>query len=128
MIAIRAKQKDLEIIIALFNSIVGLLFVELNGISRNLGALDLNADFFKSKMKILNPNLLSEKDKLKITAKFKPLSKRIVENYYSELNSKDRIEFDKTVLKCFGYDTKLLDKLYQILNIRITNRIEMKDR
>ncbi len=128
LIAIRAKQKDLEIIIALFNSIVGLLFVELNGISRNLGALDLNADFFKSKMKILNPNLLSEKDKLKITAKFKPLSKRIVENYYSELNSKDRIEFDKTVLKCFGYDTKLLDKLYQILNIRITNRIEMKDR
>ena len=128
LIAIRTKKDDIKIITALFNSIVGLLIVELNGISRNLGALDLNADFFKTKMRILDPRLLTKKEKQLIIKKFNPLSKRNIENYNIELKSKDRIEFDKTVLKCFGYDIKLLDKLYQILNDRITNRVEMKNR
>jgi hypothetical protein len=55
LVAIRVKKKDVEIISALLNSIVSLLIVELNGVSRNLGALDLNADFFKTKMKMFDP-------------------------------------------------------------------------
>ena len=128
LIAIRTNKKDAEIIAALFNSIVGLLFVELNGISRNLGALDLNADFFKSKMKIFDFNLLSETEKKKIIAKFRPVSKRTIKNYDEEMLSKDRIEFDKIILESFGYDPKVLIKLYQILNEKVTNRIEMKNR
>lgn len=128
LVAIRVKDVDVEIVAALFNSIIGLLYVEFNGISRNLGALDLNADFFKSKMKILNPNLLSDIDKQKIIQKFKPLTQRKINDYSKELKSKDRIDFDKTVLECFGYDTKLLDLLYQLLSKRITDRIEMKNR
>jgi len=79
-------------------------------------------------MKILNPNLLSKKSKQLIIKKFNPVSKRNIENYNIELKSKDRIEFDKTASKCFGYDIKLLDKIYQILDDRIINRIEMKNR
>lgn len=128
LVAIRTNKKDVEIISALFNSIIGLLYVEFNGISRNLGALDLNADFFKTKMKILNPNLLTKKQKDLIISKFKPLTNRIINNYNVELQSKDRIDFDKTVLKCFGYDENLIELLYSLLNDKITNRIEMKNR
>jgi hypothetical protein len=44
-----SKGDEVELIAALLNSIVSLLIVELNGVSRNLGALDLNADFSKPK-------------------------------------------------------------------------------
>lgn len=128
LVAIRADKKDVEIIAALFNSIIGLLYVEFNGIPRNLGALDLNADFFKTKMKILNPNLLTKKQKDLIISKFKPLTKRKISNYNVELQSKDRIDFDKTVLKCFGYNENLIELLYSLLKDKITNRIEMKNR
>ena len=128
LVAIRADKKDVEIIAALFNSIIGLLYVEFNGISRNLGALDLNADFFKTKMKILNPNLLTKEQTDLIISKFKPLTDRIINNYDIELQSEDRIDFDKTVLQCFGYDTNLINLLYKLLSDKITNRIEMKNR
>ncbi len=128
LVAIRADQKDVEIMAALFNSIIGLLYVEFNGISRNLGALDLNADFFKTKMKILNPKLLTKKQKDLIISKFKPLTNRIINNYNLELQSKDRIDFDKTVLKCYGYDDHIITFLYSLLIDKITNRIEMKNR
>lgn len=128
LVAIRADKKDIKIITTLFNSIIGLLYVEFNGISRNLGALDLNADFFKTKMKILNPNLLTKKQKGLIINKFKPLTNRIINNYNIELQSKDRIDFDKTVLKCFGYDENIIKLLYRLLYDKITNRIEMKNR
>jgi hypothetical protein len=76
LVAIRVKKKDIEIISALLNSIVSLLIVELNGVSRNLGALDLNADFFKTKMKIFDPSLLTDKQKENILGKFETLNKR----------------------------------------------------
>ena len=100
----------------------------MDGISRNLGVLDLNADFFKTKMKILNPNLLTKKQKGLIISKFKLFTNRIINNYNIEIQSKDRIDFDKTVLKCFGYDENIIEFLYSLLNDKITNRIEMKNR
>lgn len=128
LIAIRVKSVDVEIISALLNSIVSLLIVELNGISRNLGALDLNADFFKTKMRILNPALLSAKQKKGIVSKFKLLSKRPIVDYNIEYSQKDRIAFDKEILKAFGFNTEILPFLYSLLIETVNNRVEMKNR
>lgn len=128
LITLRAKTGEVELIAALLNSIVSLLIVELNGVSRNLGALDLNADFFKTKMKMLNPALLSKSSKAKIIEKFTPLSQRLIKEYKEELASADRRKFDETVLREFGYSTDLLKHLYEILDEAVTNRVEMKNR
>lgn len=127
LVAIRVK-KDLELITAILNSVVSLLIVELNGVSRNLGALDLNSDFFKTKMKILNPNLLSGDAKKRIINVFRPLAQRPVQNFITEYEQPDRILFDETILTEFGYDKSMLQKLYKILVETICNRIEMKNR
>jgi hypothetical protein len=128
LVAIRVKKKDVEIVSALLNSIVSLLIVELNGVSRNLGALDLNADFFKTKMKIFDPSLLTEKQKDNILKKFETLSKRQIQDYENEYKQKDRIAFDEEVLKAFGYKTNILPMLYSLLTETINNRVEMKNR
>ncbi|MBS1572330.1 MAG: SAM-dependent DNA methyltransferase [Bacteroidetes bacterium] len=128
LVAIRVKKKDVEIVSALLNSIVSLLIVELNGVSRNLGALDLNADFFKTKMKMLDPSLLSDKQKESILSKFETLSKRQIQDYENEYKQKDRIAFDEEVLKSFGFKTAILYHLYSLLTETIRNRVEMKNR
>lgn len=128
LVAIRVKKKDIEILSALLNSIVSLLIVELNGVSRNLGALDLNADFFKTKMKILNPSLLTDKQKENILAKFETLSKRQIQDYENEYKQKDRIAFDEEILKAYSFKTDILPNLYSLLTETIRNRVEMKNR
>lgn len=128
LVAIRVKKKDVEIVSALLNSIVSLLIVELNGVSRNLGALDLNADFFKTKMKIFDPNLLTDKQKENIIAKFETLSKRQIQDYENEYKQKDRIAFDEEILKAYGFKTDILPQLYLLLTETIRNRVEMKNR
>lgn len=128
LVAIRVKKKDVEIVSALLNSIVSLLIVELNGVSRNLGALDLNADFFKTKVKIFDPNLISDKQKENILAKFETLSKRQIQDYENEYKQKDRVAFDEAVLKAYGFKTDILPQLYSLLTETIRNRIEMKNR
>lgn len=128
LVAIRVKKKDVEIVSALLNSIVSLLIVELNGVSRNLGALDLNADFFKTKMKMFDPSLLSDKQKESILTKFETLSKRQIQDYENEYKQKDRIAFDEAVLKAYGFKTDILPQLYSLLTETIRNRVEMKNR
>jgi hypothetical protein len=128
LVAIRVNKKETDLITALLNSVISLLIVELNGVSRNLGALDLNADFFKSKMKILNPSLLADKQKQIITEKFVALSKRTIQDFTTEYRNSDRIEFDKAVLTAFGFDTAILPQLYTLLTDTIRNRVEMKNR
>jgi hypothetical protein len=128
LVAIRVKEKEIEIVSALLNSIISLLIVELNGVSRNLGALDLNADFFKTKMKMFDPNLLSDTQKKNILAKFESLSKRQIQDYETEYKQKDRIAFDEEILKAYGFKTSILPQLYSLLIETIRNRVEMKNR
>jgi len=128
LVAIRVKKKDVEIVSALLNSIVSLLIVELNGVSRNLGALDLNADFFKTKMKIFDPAILMDKQKENILGKFEVLNKRQIQDYENEYKQKDRIAFDEEILKSYGFKTDTLPQLYSILTETINNRVEMKNR
>ena len=122
------KGHDVKLISALLNSIISLLTVEFNGVSRNLGALDLNADFFKTKMKILDPSLLSTKQTAIILSKFEPLCNREIKDFEVDCQQKDRIAFDQEILKAYGFKTDILPKLYSLLTETIRNRVEMKNR
>lgn len=117
---------DVELIAALLNSVITFLILEMRGTSRNLGALDLNADFLKQ-LKILNPTILNGGQRDMIIKAFAPLKARTVDNVFIEFTKEDRINFDKIVLSCFGINADLLDSLYAIFLASVRNRINLKD-
>ncbi|MDE6010760.1 MAG: SAM-dependent DNA methyltransferase, partial [Muribaculaceae bacterium] len=128
MIAMQVQDGvDVELIAALLNSVTTFLTIEFTGISRHLGSLDLNADFLK-KMRFLNPKLLSEADKNKIKAAFEPLKLRAIHSIFEECKMKDRIKFDRMVLKAFGINESILESLYKLLCARVRERITMKNK
>ena len=115
---------DVELIAALLNSIITFLKLEMRGTSRNLGALDLNADFLKQ-LKMLNPNLLSKKKIDEIISAFRPIKNRTINSIIEEVTHTDRRNFDATILRCFGLDDKMLDNLYNILISAVKDRTTM---
>ena len=126
MIAMQVKDnQDIELIAALLNSISTLLTLEFKGTSRNLGALDLNANFLK-RVRLLNPNLLSESAKKDIKKAFDPLKNRPVYPVYEECKMEDRINFDRIVLRAFGINESKLDSLYKLLCNHVRERVSMK--
>jgi len=128
LIAINVKSKnDVELIAALLNSIVTFLTVEMRGTSRNLGVLDLNANYFKT-LRVLNPEMLTFQDKKQILNAFRILKKREIGTVFEEIKKTDRINFDKTVLKAFGISETILSSFYQILSSAVYNRVTMKER
>ena len=118
---------DVELIAALLNSVITFLILEMRGTSRNLGALDLNADFLKQ-LKMLNPNLLNKKDVDAIISAFRPIKNRTINSVMEEVTRTDRRKFDATIMKCFGLDEKLLDSLYNILITSVCDRVFMSER
>ena len=118
---------DVELIAALLNSVITFLILEMRGTSRNLGALDLNADFLKQ-LKMLNPNLLNREKVDAIISAFRPIKNRPINSVMEEATLADRRNFDATILKCFRLDEKLLDNLYNILIGTVNDRISMSKR
>lgn len=118
---------DIELIAALLNSAITFLTLELRGTSRNLGVLDLNSDYLK-KLRVLNPTLLSQNQALEIKAAFQPLKKRDIETIDREVLLSDRIHFDRTILRCFGFDESLLDNIYSLLVNSVEDRVSLKDK
>ena len=98
--------------------------LEMRGTSRNLGALDLNADFLKQ-LKMLNPDLLNKEKVDAIIFAFRPIKNRPINSVMEEVTLTDRRNFDATVLRCFGLDEKLLDSLYNILIGAVNDRISI---
>lgn len=112
---------DTTLIAALMNSVISLLFMENMWISRNLWALDLNSNFFK-KLKILDPRLLSDTNKIDILAAFQPLKARELNNeILDEMRSIDRINFDTVVLRAFNINVPL-EYFYDLLINLVTVR------
>jgi hypothetical protein len=118
---------DVELIAALLNSAITFLTLEMRGTSRNLGALDLNANYLKQ-LRILNPDLLSEQQKTDILTAFQPLKHRIIESIFIEVQNQDRINFDKTILRSFGIDENLLESIYSLLTSSVDDRVSLQDR
>lgn len=128
LIAITVNKKyDVELITALLNSVVTFLTMEMRGTSRNLGALDLNANYFKT-VRVLNPDLLSPNSIKEIKKAFQPLKSREIKTIFEEVKQTERQNFDKTVLKAFGIDNTILSSLYQILSSTVYDRTMMKKR
>lgn len=128
LVAITVNEgNDIELITALLNSVVTFLNIEMRGTSRNLGALDLNANYFKA-LRVLNPNSLTIKAKQEIKKAFQPLKGREIETIFVELKKQDRTNFDKVILRSFGIDEKILPSLYQILSSAVYDRVTMKEK
>lgn len=116
-----------ELIAALFNSIITFLSMEMRGTSRNLGALDLNANYFKN-LRVLNPNLLNDEQIENIKNAFQPLKARPIQIIAEEMQRADRTHFDTIVLRSFGIDEAILPTLYQILAFAVNDRVTMSER
>jgi hypothetical protein len=128
LVAITVKKKyEVELIAALLNSVVTFLTIEMRGTSRNLGALDLNANYFKQ-LRILNPDSLNQEKRSKILSAFQPLKNRPIKTIFEEVKMKDRITFDRVVLRSYGIDESILDNLYQTLVSSVADRVTMKER
>lgn len=128
LIAINVNELyNVELIAALLNSIITFIYIEMKGTPRNLGVLDLNANYLKE-LRILNPAALSETDKRAIVDAFQPLKYRPIETIYEEVKKEDRINFDRTVLRCYSIDENILQKLYQLLVSTVYDRVKMNER
>jgi len=126
LVGITVKDSyDVELIAALLNSIINFISIEMIGTSRNLGALDLNANYFKT-LRVLNPNKLTVAEQEEIKKAFQPLKKRSISTIFEELKMDDRINFDNIVLKLFGIDESIRATLYEILLTEVDNRVNMK--
>lgn len=128
LIAMQVKEGyDVNLIAALFNSAITFLTLEMRGTSRNLGALDLNADYLKQ-LSILNPDLLTNQQKNEILKAFAPLKKQKVKSIVEEVKNINRINFDKIVLRAYGLDENLLDSIYELLIASVVDRVSMSNR
>lgn len=115
---------DVELIAALFNSVITFIALEMRGTSRNLGALDLNANYLKE-IRLLNPDLLSKRQKDMIVKAFAPLKNRPIGDIVDELGREDRKAFDKTIFECYGFSECLLEPTYKLLASAATERISL---
>ena len=115
---------DIELIAALLNSAITFLILEMRGTSRNLGTLDLNANFLKQ-LKLLNPDLLNKEKADAIISAFRPLKNRNINAITKEVECSDRRKFDATILKCFGLGEENLDNIYNILIESVNDRVSM---
>jgi hypothetical protein len=119
---VKNKNLDLDLIHALLNSSLGVFFIESIGFGRGLGALDLSSTRMKSNLKMLNPKLLTDKQKNDIKLKFKPLKNRVIYPILDELKLEDRKDFDDEVLNAFGiinYKEQIEDSLKTLYSIRM---------
>lgn len=128
LIAMQVQEDyDVELIAALLNSVITFLILEMRGTSRNLGALDLNADYLKQ-IHLLNPNLLSTENSQKIKKAFEPLKHRKINSIFEEVNDKHRIEFDQMVFESFGLDKCMLQNIYALLTSAVTDRVTLREK
>lgn len=128
LIAMRVEDKyDVGLVAALLNSALTFLILEMRGTSRNLGALDLNANYLKQ-LRLPNPDLLSDQQKEKILRAFQPLKRRPVESIREEVQKEDRIRFDSVVLESFGLGKSALKDIYHLLVSSVSTRISMKNK
>ncbi len=116
---------DIDLIHALFNSVLGIFLIESLGFGRGLGALDLSATKMKKYLKLLNPELLREEQARLIKEKFIPVRDREIKPILDELKEHDRVEFDDTVLEAFGilhFKDKIMSSFLYLYDMRTNIR------
>jgi len=107
---------------ALLNSIASLWFLEALGFGRGLGVLDLNSTKLKDSLYMFDPNLLDARRAADVLGKFAPLLKRPVKPILEELQSSDRLAFEKAVLDAYGLASllpQIVGSLKELYAIRV---------
>ncbi len=105
LIGLKKKSGYTEVSLyhALLNSILGMFYIESVGFGRGLGVLDISSTTIRNAF-MLNPELLSNENKIAILEAFVPLLDRQVEHTSNELTLEDRRNFDITVLRAYGIE------------------------
>lgn len=119
------QNVDVDLCHALLNSVIGMFLIEAIGFGRGLGALDLNPTKMSAHMHMLNPSAVSAQHRAQILSAFNPILARDVLNLPVELQSQDRIDFDKAVLQAYGLahlQIQIYASLRQLFHIRQTAR------
>jgi type I restriction-modification system DNA methylase subunit len=114
-------EKDKNILLALLNSTLGMFFIESYGFGRGLGALDLRAKKMARDFNVLNPNLLTEKEKDDIIEAFNPLLQRNRLPLEEEIESADRIHFENVLMEIYEiseYYESIKNSLMELYRIR----------
>ena len=112
---------DKELCLALLNSTLGMFLIEASAAPMALGALDTRSETF-SKMYMLDPGYLDEKNRNKIVESFAQLKSRPIKDALSELEEPDRREFDNIVLESYGiekYERAIIAALKGLLHARL---------
>ena len=120
---VKNSNLDIDLMHALLNTTLGMFFIEALGFGRGLGALDLSATRMRE-LPVLNPDLLSEKQKQNIKKQFSKLEKRQGLSVLDELKSQDRQLFDNTVFEAFGIlecKEKIVNSLIFLHELRSKN-------
>ncbi|MFV0398117.1 MAG: N-6 DNA methylase [Bacteroidales bacterium] len=115
------QGEDKSLFLALFNSILSMFFIECMGFGRGLGALDLRATKFESDFKMLNPNILSLRDKARIIEAFAPIMRRDRLNLEQEMEQADRVHFEMILFEIYGiqeYYESIKKSLLHLYKIR----------
>lgn len=120
----REKENDINLLHALLNSIYGMFAIESVGFGRGLGVLDASSTNF-SKIYMIDPSLISVDDANEIMELFNKFRNRPVKDTEDELESPERIVFDKKVLKTIGKEhlyEKIKKSLLSMQKTRLTVR------
>ena len=102
---------------ALLNSIFEMFIIESTGFGRGLGVLDINTQNIQQSY-MLNPFLLNDEQVEEIIQAFAPLKNRAILDVEQEINQADRVNFDLTVLRCFGIDAYYEDIKNSLLSMQ----------
>lgn len=115
---------DVDLCMALLNSVMGLFYLEALGFGRGEGVLDLNATKLKESLRVLNPTLLSPSACERIKEAFAPLLQRAPLPMEEELEAEDRLFFEQELFKEFQLPLTILDSvktsLLTVYRIRVS--------
>ncbi|MFW6027008.1 MAG: HsdM family class I SAM-dependent methyltransferase, partial [Candidatus Woesearchaeota archaeon] len=104
VITITPKKCYNEVLfVALLNTILSIISLELLGTNMGQGALDLNKTSVKNNLKMIKLDKIDDDFKNKIISLFDKIGKREQKDYIEEMKMEDRFEFDCTVMKALGF-------------------------
>ncbi len=115
------QDESRDLLLALFNSVLSMFFIESFGFGRGLGALDLRATKFERDFKILNPNLLTNEQKQRIITAFEPIKHRDRLPLEEEVEMEDRINYESVLMDIYGlseYYEQIKHSLLDLFKIR----------
>ena len=101
----RNKATDLVLCHALLCLMVSCFFLEALGFGRGEGVLDLSAAKLRDGLLMLDPRQISKSEVREIKKAFASLLSRPVKKFEEECRSKDRLAFERVVLKAYGCES-----------------------